>query len=129
MDDGLPQPHGAVAQAFTPRQVMILRGMLAIMALTFAGGLALVGVAIFMRGSSVPPTPAAVDVRALASGQAGVSFAEGRLPAGAKLVSSHVSGNDLVLVYEDAGGTLLARFNSQSWQLTGIARLAQSTSP
>jgi hypothetical protein len=127
--DGQSAEGQTAPSPFTARQVAILRAMMAIMAITFIGGFALIGYAIFVRAGRVPPPPAVPDaatVQALAS-QPGVAWSAGRLPAGARLVSSHVTsyatGAALVLVYEDAGGTTLARFDVSTWKLTGLARL------
>jgi hypothetical protein len=123
--DGQPTEGQAAPSPFTARQVAILRAMMAIMAVTFVGGFALIGYAIIARAGRVPPptaVPGVAALQALAS-QPGVAWSAGRLPAGARLVSSHVAGADLVLVYEDAGGTTLARFDVRTWTLTGLARL------
>jgi hypothetical protein len=141
MDDGIAHSASSVAgaippvagpaQPFTHRQVMILRAMLAVMALTLIGGGGLVVTALVWKLRQAPaaqPVQSVASLRALAAAQPGVMFSDAAILAGAKLVSSHLSGDEIVLIYEDAGGTTLARFDHKNWKFTGLARLSAQLS-
>jgi hypothetical protein len=142
MDDGIAHSATAVAGAVTPssgssqpftrRQVMILRVMLAVMVLTLLGGGATVVAALVWKMGQTPAGPnasSAAAIKSLAAAQPGLMYSDASIPAGAKLIGTHLAGDDIVLIYDDSGGTTLARFDIKSWKLTGLARLSAGQAP
>ncbi len=99
-----------------------LRRLLLIAGLTLGIGILAVFAGIIYRlstfGDKVPPAPA----------QATVS-AEAAIPAGARLVSSNLDGNRIVLTYEHAGGTTLIVVDARSLAIVGRLDLKAGAAP
>jgi Family of unknown function (DUF6476) len=122
------------ASPFTPRQINILRLMVGIMGLTLVGGLALVVFALVWRLNKLPAASQAIanagatlaDVRKFAAATPELRYGEARLPKGAKVVASHMQGDQLVLVLEDSAGSSVVAFDTKLWKMTGLARLDAS---
>lgn len=94
-----------------------LRRLMLVGGLTLALGLAAVFAAMVYR-------IAILDDKSDSAAETGQPLAEVALPQGARLVSSALDGNRMLLVYEHAGGTLALVVDIASGEVVGEAALA-----
>src|SRR4029079_9677277 len=110
-----PNPDDADEKPLDPAVERVqkrLRRLLLIAGLTLGLGILAVFAGIIYRlstfGDKAPEVPAGTS-----------AVAETSVPAGAKLVSSNVAGNRVVLTYEHPGGTTLIFVDARSLAVVG----------
>lgn len=117
-------------ESFTPPQLRLLKLLVVVMGVILVFGfLALVAAIIwksnqFASSSTTPATALSPAVlRTLYGAMPGVTYAEAALPDGTRLTASHLAGDRLVLVFEDAGGVGIAQVDIRSGKLIAFTRL------
>lgn len=114
-------------ESFTPPQLRLLKRLVAVMGFVLVFGfLALVMAIVWKSNRLADGRPVALSpeaVRAIYGATPSVAFAEAAIPAGARLSGSHLAGDRLILVYEDAGGTGIAQIDVRSGKLVAYTRL------